>query len=99
MDRNSIEKSSQEQAVAAWIDYLNHLRFLDLVERLAKQDLSFESAVEELQKLKSFVAQPEHILGSFFTKHGEIAEHVQVHFVNAEQLVQGKEAIVSARQK
>ncbi len=95
MDRNSIEKSSQEQAVAAWIDYLNHLRFLDLVERLAKQDLSFESAVEELQKLKSFVAQPEHILGSFFTKHGEIAEHVQVHFVNAEQLVQGKEAIYS----
>lgn len=95
MDRNSIEKSSQEQAVAAWIDYLNHLRFLDLVERIAKQDLSFESAIEELQKLKSFVAQPEHILGSIFTKHGEIAEHVQVHFVNAEQLVQGKEAIYS----
>ena len=38
MDRNSIEKSSQEQAVAAWIDYLNHLRFLDLVERLAKEN-------------------------------------------------------------
>lgn len=95
MDRNSIEKSSQEQAVAAWIDYLNHLRFLDLVERIAKQDLSFESAIKELQKLKSFVAQPEHILGSIFTKHGEIAEHVQVHFVNAEQLVQGKEAIYS----
>ena len=95
MDRNSIEKSSQEQAVAAWIDYLNHLRFLDLVERIAKQDLSFESAIKELQKLKSFVAQPEHILGSIFTKHGEIAEHVQVHFVNAEQLVQGKEALYS----
>lgn len=93
MSKHDIEKSTQEQAVAAWIDYLNHLRFVDLVERLAKQDINFEAAVEELQKLKAFVSQPEHILGSLFTKHGEIAEHVQVHFVNAEQLVEGKDAI------
>ena len=89
MGNENIAKSSQEQAVAAWIDYCNHLRFLDLAERLAKQNINFDKAVAELQKLKEFVSQPEHILGSMFTKHGEVAEHVQVRFANAEQLIHG----------
>ena len=87
-----IAKSTQEQAVAAWIDFRNVLRLQELAEKLAKQDINFEAAMEELQKLKVFVAHPEHIFGDIPQKHGEIAEHVQVRFSNAERLVRGLKA-------
>ena len=51
-------KSSQEQASAAWANHLNQLRFQDLAQRLAKQDINLEQALSELQKLKAFVAEP-----------------------------------------
>ena len=92
MKNKNITDSTQEQAIASWIGYLNHLHFLDLVEKLTKQDYNFETAIAELQKLREFISHPEHILGSAFTKHGEIAEHVQVRFMNAEQLVRGEAA-------
>lgn len=89
---SKIAKSTQEQAVAAWVDFRNVLRFQELAEKLAKQDINFEAAMAELQKLKIFVADPQHILGSLKSKHGEIAEHVQVHFVNAERQIVGQAA-------
>lgn len=85
-------KSTQEQAVAAWIDYLNVLRLHELAEKLAKQDINLETAMAELQKLKTFVSDPSHILGCIRQKHGEIAEHVQVAFMNAERFIVGQEA-------
>ena len=88
-------KSSQEQAAAAWVNHLNQLRFQDLAQRLAKQDINLEQAMSELQKLKVFVAAPQHILGSPLQKHGEIAEWVQVRFANAERLVQGQNTLHS----
>lgn len=87
-----IAKSTQEQAVAAWIDFRNVLRLQELAEKLAKQDINFEAAMEELHKLKIFVSDPAHILGSIKQKHGEIAEHVQVAFMNAEQRIVGEAA-------
>lgn len=87
-----IAKSTQEQAVAAWIGFRNVLRLQELAEKLAKQDINFEAAMEELQKLKIFVSDPTHILGSIKQKHGEIAEHVQVAFMNAEQRIVGEAA-------
>lgn len=84
MSGAKIVKNTQEQAVAAWIDFRNVLRLQELAERLAKQDINFETAMAELRKLKIFVSDPSHILGSIKQKHGEIAEHVQVHFTNAE---------------
>ena len=38
-----IAKSTQEQAVAAWIDFRNGLRLHELAERLANQDINFEA--------------------------------------------------------
>lgn len=87
-----IAKSTQEQAVAAWIDFRNVLRLQELAEKLARQDINLEAAMEELQKLKIFVSDPTHILGSIKQKHGEIAEHVQVAFMNAEQRIVGEVA-------
>ena len=92
MGDGKVLKSAQEQAVAAWIDFRNILRLQALAEKLANQDINFEAAMAELQKLKIFVADPTHILGSIKQKHGEIAEHVQVTFVNAERRIIGQAA-------
>lgn len=85
-----ILKSSQEQASSAWIEYLRILREEALIDILSAQDVNLEKALKTLNEIKEFIASPEHILGSFQTKHGEVAEHMQVGFVNAEQLIQGK---------
>ncbi len=89
MDVAQIAKSSQEQAVAAWIDYINQLRINELLTKLASQDINLENALAELQKFKDFIGDPAHILGSTTTKHGEIAENAQVYISNARRLVEG----------
>lgn len=87
----STVKSSQEQAIASWITYLNQMRLDKLVERLNQQDINLEEALKELDELKKFIGDPSHILGSPNTKHGEIAEHMQVNFENARRAIQGLE--------
>lgn len=82
-------KSTQEQAVASWITYLNQCRLNELIEKLNQQDINLEEALKELDELKRFLGNPTHILGSPSTKHGEIAEHMQVNFSNARQAIQG----------
>lgn len=82
-------KSTQEQAIASWITYLNQCRLDELIERLNQQDLNLEDALKELGELKAFIADPEHILGSVLSKHGEIAEHMQVNISNARSAIEG----------
>lgn len=82
-------KSTQEQAVASWITYLNQVRLDTLVERLLLQNCNLKDALSELAELKAFIGDPAHILGSAATKHGEIAEHMQVNISNARRAVQG----------
>ena len=92
MDDEQILKSTQEQAVASWVNQLNQIRLDDLMEKLTAQDCNLEDAWAELQELKYFISAPEHILGSLQTKHGEVAEHVQVNFSNARNLINGLKA-------
>jgi uncharacterized membrane-anchored protein YhcB (DUF1043 family) len=47
--------------------------------------LPFLKAVEQIDKVREFVGSPEKIIGSEFTKHGEIAEQVEVGVRNARQ--------------
>lgn len=82
-------KSTQEQAVASWITYLNQIRLDELVAKLNQQDINLEEALKELDEIKKFLGNPEHILGSSLTKHGEIAEHMQVNIANARRAIQG----------
>ena len=89
MDVSQIAKTTQEQAVASWVDRLNQLRLDELLMRLAEQDINLEGALVELQQLKDFVANPEYILGSIYSKHGEIAEHVHVNISNARHIIEG----------
>ena len=89
MDVLQIAKNTQEQGVAAWVDYLNQLRLNELLEKLAAQDINLEQALAELQKFKDFIGDPARILGSTSTKHGEIAENAQVYISNARRLIEG----------
>lgn len=89
MNKEKIIKSTQEQAIAAWNDFLCFTRLRELSEALAEQNVNYQNALEQLEELIDFVKDPSHILGSIKTKHGEIAEHVQVDFSNAEDLVDG----------
>lgn len=82
-------RSTQEQAVASWITYLNQIRLDELIAKLDRQDINFEEALAELEEIKNFIGDPSHILGSQLTKHGEIAEHMQVNFENARRLIRG----------
>lgn len=84
-----IAKSTQEQAVAAWITCKNQMRLDTLIQRMDQQDVNLEEALKELGYLKEFIKDPAHILGSEGTKHGEIAEHVQVNFENARAAIKG----------
>lgn len=89
MQDDYVFKSTQEQAVATWINQLNQLRLSVLIEELAEQDVNLDEALSMLQKIRDFVAAPQNILGSEATKHGEIAENVQVYFSNARKAVEG----------
>ena len=89
MQAKTILKSTQEQAVASWIDHLNQLRLNELIEKLAQQDMNLDEAMGMLQKIRDFVASPQNILGSNATKHGEIAENVQVYISNARNVIEG----------
>ena len=82
-------KSTQEQAVAAWITYLNQFRLDELISKLNQQDFNLEEALNELEEIKKFISDPNRILGSTKTKHGEIAEHMQVNFANARRAILG----------
>lgn len=84
-----IAKSTQEQAIAAWITWKNQIRLDTLIQRMDRQDMNLEEALKELGYLKEFIGDPAHILGSEGTKHGEIAEHVQVNFENARAAIKG----------
>lgn len=89
MQAAQILKSTQGQAVASWIDFLNQLRLDELVAKLAAQGANFEGAMNELQQLKDFVANPDGILGSLKSKHGETAEYFHVNISNARRIIEG----------
>ena len=75
--------------ISAINPYKNQIRFYDLCSRLFRQDANLRDALFEIEQLKAFVGSPEHILGSSLTKHGEIAEHVQVNISNARNAIWG----------
>lgn len=94
MDIANIIKSTQEQASAAWIDYLNQLRISNLIESLSKQDENLSAAVTELTQAKlTIIAEIiERNRGGIKGAHGFIAEASVTSFGNAEKLIDGLKA-------
>lgn len=90
MDVAQIAKRTQEQGVAAWIDYLNQLRLNELLVRLSSQDVNLELALAELQKMKGNIATLiENNRGGVKGMHGFIAEAADVGIENARNLIKG----------
>lgn len=48
-----------------------------------------------LAKTRRFLSAPENILGTMRTKHGEIAEHVEVHIRNAKSVLHGLKEVAT----
>ena len=76
------------QTSAAWSSRNENLRAENLLLALNRQDVAFEKAISEIEKVRDFLGSPENILGSAKTKHGEIAEQVHVGVRRANDLVQ-----------
>ncbi|HBE31385.1 MAG TPA: hypothetical protein DDW76_13680 [Cyanobacteria bacterium UBA11369] len=79
------------QFVAAMVAEENLRHAEQLAAELSKQDQAFFAAVAEFDKVRDFVGIPEKILGSASTKHGEIAEQVEVGIRNAKSLLNSSE--------
>lgn len=94
MDVSNIIKSTQEQASAAWIDYLNQLRIDELVSALSKQNDNLAAAVTELTqaKLRIIAEIIERNRGGIKGAHGFIAEASETSFGNAAKLINGLKA-------
>jgi len=72
-----------DQVNAAIVETLNNQRIQDEFIKLAAQDAAFFTAIEQVDKVREFIGNPNGILGSELTKHGEIAEQVEVGIHNA----------------
>ena len=77
------------QGVGGTVDYINQLRIDEYLGNIQIQNINLQKAINELNMARDFIGSPEHILGSSFTKHGEIAEVFDVRFGNADSLIQG----------
>ena len=80
--------------IGAGVAEINQLRSNQLLANLRNQDMNLENALNELAKIREFCspANHQHILGSVATKHGEVAEHIQVGFANADRFIVGDQA-------
>ena len=88
------------QLSASIAEAFNNIRLNDLENELTNindalqdniqaQDINFVEAMQRINAIQRFVDSPERILGSPETKHGEIAEQVEVGITNARQAIKG----------
>lgn len=92
METEKIIKSSQEQAFAAWVGYLNQIRLDRLAEALSKQNLNFAAAMDSIEtafaKIKTDIISRNR--GGDMGIHGFIAEIAECGIGNARQQIVGK---------
>jgi len=94
MSVKKIVKSSQEQAVGAWINYLNQVRLDRLVEALSKQSDNLATAMKTMEN--AFATIKGNIIvrnrGGEKGMHGFIAEIAECGIGNARKQIVGKAA-------
>jgi hypothetical protein len=95
------ESNLEDQLSASLVNQLNVAREADLAEGLQKindnlarsieqQDNAFSFATAQIDKVSDELTRPENILGSDQTKHGEIAEKIEVGIRNAKEALAQK---------
>ena len=78
------------QVAAAWSALDAEHRAGELAAALRGQDRAFLGAMRELHVIRDFIGSPENILGRTDTKHGEIAEQVNVGVSRAWDVLYGR---------
>lgn len=86
------QKSTTIQIEGAVVDQINQMRLNQFIGNIKYQDQNLANALGELNNVRDFIAHPSHILGQDRTKFGEIAEHLEVAFKNADELIVGNPA-------
>lgn len=79
--------AAEDQVTAAAVDALNAARREAERVALLAQDGALDEALKAMQKVWAFIGEPEKILGNAKTKHGEIAEQVEVAVRRARDLL------------
>lgn len=80
----------KDQVTGAIINDYNQRRILNEINELSLQDKAFLNALHEMNSVREFIIKPENILGSDKTKHGEIAEQVEVGITRAKDILNRK---------
>ncbi|CAD6543284.1 hypothetical protein [Paraburkholderia metrosideri] len=70
--------SLADQAAGIVVDAVNGARVAAEAVLQSAQDKAFENAMAAMAGLREFIGEPGKILGRMDTKHGEVAEHVEV---------------------
>lgn len=95
------QQNAQIQGVGALVSEQNRRDALDLMRRMhkidtqnaaerARIDKNLESALNCVDQIRNFVNDPSHILGTDNTKHGEIAEQIDIWFHNANRIMHNR---------
>ena len=97
MDAVKAVKSTQEQAVASWINYLNQIRLDRLMETLSREQDNLENALETISETLSTIGKDivNNGLGRGGERgmHGFIAEVAEVGIGNAREQIEGRAPI------
>lgn len=92
LDPQKLAKTNQEQAVAAWINYLNQLRLDNLLRAFRQQDINLQDALasvdEAIRKIDLEVVASNR--GGVKGMHGFIAEVAEVGVGNARSQILGE---------
>lgn len=97
MELGKVVKSTQEQAVASWINYLNQVRIDRLLERLSREQDNLENALATINETLNTIGRDivNNGLGRGGERgmHGFIAEVAEVGIGNARELIEGRAPI------
>lgn len=85
----------RDQVVGGVVQHLNDVRDASKHLALDEQEKLLEKALEELDGIRAWIEDPSRLLGSMKSKHGELAEIIEVQVRNARSIIDGNEAIAS----
>lgn len=96
----------KDQVNAAGVDGFNQWKEASInnqleqvvIENIKNQNLqnqNFENALGHMMKMRVFLSNPKNILGSEQTKHGEVAEHLEVNVRNAWAVLNGQSEVAT----
>lgn len=96
----------KDQVTAVGVDGFNQWKSQSIVKQLdqivkeklqsqQQQNINFETALKNMMKMRQFLSEPKNILGSEQTKHGEVAEHLEVNVRNAWAALKGQSDVAT----